>query len=473
MTLPRRTRRRIDALIALGIAIAVAVVAVGLWLGSDVRATTLHTAEGSTAPTTPLPESTLPTSLTPAWTLRTDPRYRAVASVYGTVVTADRHTVTGHDAATGDAVWSYARSNRTLCAIGSGDTTTDDLDNWSGVHGIMTVFAKNGYCSQVTLLNPTTGERLYQRTSPNQDPGELFFGAPYVGWKGSDYLELWRHDLVATIRYGDQPNPVNANGPHTGCTFSDAAVVRMALATVEHCGDGNATVVLNWPTPSDAPDNDDNDWDANHSTPKATIDTGSRDAVIVGLTDERVAVAVSQPAPAVVVYDSSGSEISRSPVPLTAEEIADTAASGITPSVTYHNRRYSLVGRHLLAMAAESVTVTVPPTTPAPPSDGGDVDAESGPESSEAPDTGPTTTTEQSPVVRWIADDALGLPAQVGENILVPVPDGLQARAASDGSPGPTIPVDRPDDAGRVDVTAIGPTVVEVRDDEVVGLTTP
>src|SRR5699024_4802207 len=135
----------------------------------------------------------------------------SVASPYGSVVTADKHTVTGHLASDGSTLWSYSRSNHPLCAIGSGDTTTDPLTEWTGVHGIMTVFAKNGYCSQVTLLNPSTGARLYQRTSPTHKPGELFFGAPYVGFMSSNYLELWRHDLVATIRYGDQAQPVDVN----------------------------------------------------------------------------------------------------------------------------------------------------------------------------------------------------------------------------------------------------------------------
>ena len=453
--------------VAAAIAIAVVVVAIVLWQGSDFRATADDTAPSSQAPPTPASPTVLPATLTQRWAISTDPQYGAVASPYGTVVTADRHTVTGHDARTGKAVWSYSRSNVDLCAIGSGDTKTDDLDTWTGVHGIMTLYAKNGWCSQVTLLNPNTGARLYQRTSPNQVGGQLFFGVPYVGWMGQDYLELWRHDLVATIRYGNQPNPVNSDGPHLGCTFTDAAVTNLQLATIEHCSGGSTTaqLVLNWPTPDDAPDKGTQGWDANHSKPKATIDTHSAAAVIVGITSDRVAVLVSEPSPALVIYDASGAEISRTPVDVSASEITATASSGITPSVVYGAHRYTLVGRHLLSMSAETVTVAAPTSTAtsAPPT-GSPATSTSGTSAV------PQTTTEQSPVLDWIAPDAIGLPALIGGQLLVPSRQGLTARNVTGGSVARTIAVQRGGWTGRVDVTAIGSMIVEVRGGTVVGL---
>src|SRR5690606_10898200 len=140
----------------------------------------------SVAPPTPSTPNALPSRLVQRWEIGADPRYGAVASVYGSVVTADEHTVTGHDARTGKQIWSYTRSNVPLCGIGSGDTVVAELDAWPGVHGIVTVYAKNGWCSQVTTLDPNTGDRLLQRTSPNQEGGQLFFGSPYAGWMGHD-----------------------------------------------------------------------------------------------------------------------------------------------------------------------------------------------------------------------------------------------------------------------------------------------
>lgn len=470
MTLPRRTRRRIDAAVGAAIAVVLAVTAFLVWRGSDFRATANETAPSSVAPPTPSTPDALPARLVQRWEITTDPEFGAVASVYGSVVTADEHTVTGHDARTGKQIWSYSRSNVPLCGIGSGDTVVTDLDAWPGVHGIVTVYAKNGWCSQVTTLDPNTGERLLQRTSPNQLGGRLFFGSPYAGWLGQDYLELWRHDLLATIRYGNQPNPVNSDGRHTGCTFTDAAVTDLQLATIEHCTDApnTAKLVLNWPTPGDAPDGKSKGWDTNHSQPKATIELHSPDALIVGVTSDRAAVLVSAPRPALVVYDSSGKEVSRKPVDISAAEIAGTADAGITPSVIYNTRRYSLVGHHLLAMSAESVSVVAPTTATSTAGNPNDqAQSSSGAATSSAL---PQMITEQSPVLDWIAPDAAGLPTRISNAILVPTASGLTARAVSAGTVQRTVPVDRGSYTGRVDVTAIGSMLVEIRGGTVVGL---
>lgn len=448
--IPSRRRAR-DLTVAAIITALTASAAVLLYLGGDSRATTYDPAAASAVPAAPTPATTPPVRLTRAWQLPVDPDYGSVVTPYGTVVTADRHTVTGFDATTGTRLWSYGRSNLDLCGIGSGDTTAADLSSWSGVHGVMTVFAKNGFCSQVTLLDPATGERLYQRTSPGSDPGGLFFGAPYVGWLGSDYLELWRHDLVATIRYGNQPQPVNADGPHTGCRFTDAAVTRLQLATIEHCEDTgtDAQVVLNWPTPEDAPTDDDHDWDANHSEPKATIDTGSSTAVIAGISDDRIAVVVADPAPALVVYDSDGVERHRLPLDLDPADITATAAAGPAPAVTYQDRRYTLIGSHLLSVSGESVTV------PSPPGDGND--------------DGPAV--EQDLRLDWTLAGVRGLPGHLGFDLLVPVADGIAVAAVATGEVGRVLAVDREGDSGRIDIGTVGTIVVEQREQLLVGFT--
>lgn len=476
MTQPRSARRRTDVLIAAVIVLGLAVAAAVLYVGSDVRATTLDTAAPESVPTTPADAADVPSVLQQTWTLTTDPRYGAVVTPYGTVATATDHSVDGYDAASGDPLWSYSRSNRQLCALGSGDQTADALDSWTGVHGVMTLFAKNGYCSQVTLLNPSTGDRLYQRTSPNPDPGQLFFGSPYVGWLGSDYLELWRHDLVATIRYGNQPNPVNSSGPHTGCTFSDAAVTADQLATIEHCG-STTNLVLNWPTPSDAPDKDDKGWDANHSEPKATIPLEAEDAAILSVTADRVAVLVGAEEPSMVVYDTTGDEVSRTPVDVDAAAIAATARSGVTPAVTHQGKRYALVGDTLFALSTVTDTVPAPP-----PDETAEADEPGAADEAPADDTeattgddadAPATVTVQTPVLDWSMPGALGLPAAVAGSVLVPTAEGLVVRDTAAGRVGETIPVDRDGYTGRVDATAVGPMIVEVRGATVVGLAPP
>ena len=465
MTPSRRRRRRVDLAIGLIVAVIVTLVGVVLWQTGDAKATNSVTAPSDAVPTTPSPASSPPVTLHQLWTLPTDPSLGAVVSPYGSVVTTDAHTVTGHSLDTGAALWSYGRSNVSLCAVGSGDTDTAGLDTWGAVRGVMTVYAKNGWCSQVTTLNPTTGERLYQRTSPNQDPGTLVFGGPYAGWLGSDLLEVWRHDLLRTIQYGNQPNPVNSDGPHTGCTFSDLAVADKQFATIEHCAaqPGTARLVVNYADPGG---DGEKGWDAMHSQPRATIDTKSPVAVIVGITPDREAILVTSPTPALVVYDSAGTEVSRTTVNIPAAAISRSAKAGVTPSVTIDTRRYSLVGKNLLSVSIESLQAPAPST-----STSNQASRTSGIQLT----TGPTTTgpvrtvTVASPHLDWIHSGVLGLPTRIGASVLAPIAKGLLELRVSDGRAGRTISVDRGNYQGRVDVTAVGAVIVEVRTGTVVG----
>ena len=307
-----------DRLVAAVIAVLVVGVGVAVYLNSDVRATT-----SVLGPTTPAPDvpDTVPNTLTQRWSLATNPDLGSVASPYGVVITADDHTVTGHDAGSGEFRWSYGRENLPLCAIGSGDVDAPGVTRRGKVRGVMVLSEKNGYCSQVMLLDPDTGARHYYRTSPNQVDGSLAFGGPYAAWMGPTRVELWRDDLVRTIQYGDEPTPPKPNATHTGCTFTDIALADDQFATVEHCVDanaadanaadggavdgnaagqgGNARLVVNWATPDSAPDKPDGQDVFKHE-PRADIDTGSPAARIVGITADRVAVLVSAPEPALV-----------------------------------------------------------------------------------------------------------------------------------------------------------------------------
>src|SRR6478735_4363403 len=111
MTAPGRSaaaaRRRRDRLIAAAIAVVVLLGGVVVYLTSDARATTLVVAPVTPAPA---PLTVAPKALEQIWQTTTDPRWPAVASPYGTVVTVDGHTVAGHDPITGEIRWTYTRS---------------------------------------------------------------------------------------------------------------------------------------------------------------------------------------------------------------------------------------------------------------------------------------------------------------------------------------------------------------------------
>jgi hypothetical protein len=476
-------RKRIDRIVAAVIAIVVVAAGIVVYLTSDIRATASVVGREVPSPATP---KDVPTSLTQAWTLPTDPVLGAVASPYGVVVTTDATTVTGHDAVNGSVRWSYGRSNAPLCAVGSGDLDATGVDVRGKVRGVMAVSEKNGYCSQVMLLDPDTGDRHYDRTSPNQLGGALAFGGPYAGWLGPSLVELWRDDLVRTIQYGDLPAPPKPYATHTGCTFTDIALADTQFATVEHCPEQgeNARVVINWATPDSAPDKPD-DQDVFKHAARADFDTEAPAARIVGITADRVAVLVSAPQPAVVVYDPTGTETTRSPVDIPAEMIvaADQLTPGggtaPTPAIRDGFNRYSLIGDRLLAVSSQIAKVTAPTSTSttastaaefAPPTVG--VLAGTGTESS-APVV-PETVSINDLSVLWTKQGTLGLPAVIGDQLLMPVPGGLTVFGSANGNPGfavTTIPVDRAGYSGRVDAAAVGAMVIETRGGTVVGLT--
>ncbi|MBM9465810.1 Rv3212 family protein [Nakamurella leprariae] len=497
-------RRRVDRLVAAGLAVAVLAVAAVVWLTSDIRATTLRA--GGVVPIPELP-SQVPTALTERWELGTDARLGAVASPYGVVVTASEHAVTGWDATTGTSRWSYERSNRSLCTVRSGDVDTPGATVAGQVRGIAAVFEVGDHCSQVQLLDPVTGERTYSRTGPYQPGGALAFGGPYAGWIGPTLVEVWRNDLVRTIQYGDQPQPTKPGSSRNGCLFTDIALADTQFATVEHCSTGtqaspNARLVINWATPGSAPDKP-SDQDVFKHTPRADIDTGSPAARIVGITADRVAVLVSAPEPAVVVYDAAGTETSRTPVPVpaaaivqadvlptTPEQVAAGATEvpvAITPATEAGPVRYSLVGDVVLAVARDQVQAPAPATTAATtPSTEPSTSATASSVAPGAalPGAAEATVATDDLQVRWTRSGALGTPATVAGSVLVPTAGGYDVVPAgwtggvsrlgsldeATGTPVSSIPVVRGDGAGRVDAVAVGSMVIEDRGATVVGL---
>lgn len=455
-------------------AVAVTVVGVLVYRTSDLANTTLVT--GVSAPV-PSSVSAIPTTLAQKWTAPTDVAVGALASASGVVVTTDSHTVMGRDAVTGKQRWSYTRSNRTLCAVGSGDVGAADMTTSGSVAGITTVYDENGFCSQVATLDPVTGGRGKVRTSPNEENGSLVFGGPYAGWLGPDRLEVWRFDLVRTIQYGVQINPPKPNESRFGCTFTDLALAATHFATIEHCPakGANARLVINFDDPGAVTGHPDG-WDTFQHTVRADIDTGGIGARIIGITPDRVAVLVSGSKPAVKVFDAAGTQTSSTPVDVPSADIigADSVAhpATVTPALQTANQRFSLVGSHLLAMSMPSVNAVPPATafTSATKTSSASITKVLNP-------SGPPATIAVSDLkVDWVAGNALGLPAIVDHDVLLPTAKGLSPFDSSTG-PGDLgvagthpIPVDRGTYAGRVDASSVGRMIIEDRGSTVVGL---
>ena len=147
VTAMRRQRRWYVAVIA---AVAAAAIAVALvvWYTGEITHVHLSTAA---KPPPPVSLGTVTARPALAWQ-STDATAIGTPFAGSTVITFSRHTVTGREALTGKPVWSYTRSDRTVCtAVQSGGNT-------------IAIYEKDGNCDEVTTLDSATGDRQWERT---------------------------------------------------------------------------------------------------------------------------------------------------------------------------------------------------------------------------------------------------------------------------------------------------------------------
>ncbi|HEX2308867.1 MAG TPA: PQQ-binding-like beta-propeller repeat protein [Jatrophihabitantaceae bacterium] len=98
-----------------------------------------------------LPRTALPPMLSTAW-ISSDATAIGQPFVGGTVITYSKHTVTGRDARTGGTVWSYTRTNATVCQVAQQQGKA------------MALYSVGGNCDQLSAFDAATGRRAWQRT---------------------------------------------------------------------------------------------------------------------------------------------------------------------------------------------------------------------------------------------------------------------------------------------------------------------
>lgn len=450
-------RRRRDSVVAAGIAVVLVALTGLVFVNSDERHLERTVAAAGTLP---LAMNRAPSSLTEAWRMAVPSQFAPVVSPNGSVVTADDHTVVGYDATTGEKLWDYSRSNIPICAFGSGDTEPVAMTESGGVRGVLVAYSKSDRCTEITTLNPQTGDRSKQRTVEDELNSQVAFGGPYAGFIGPTLIELWRFDLVRTIQYGDQPTPTKSGTKHLGCQFNDIAIADKQFATIEHCTNsgGNAQLVVNWADPDSAPPADTKGWDNFKFEPRGTVDLGAPDARLLAITPDNIAVLVGGATPEIVVYgmvepdpvdetatgeaaptttstsdapdpDPVLTEISRKAVDVDDTDIS-SITSRVTPATIDGDDRYSVIGDTLVAVRGSDL-------------------AES-----------------------WTLSGVLGTVAVVGSDLLVPVEAGIAVVDSSTGSIKRTLDLDRGGYSGPVDVHTAGSMVVETRGSEVVAFAT-
>ncbi|NEW41088.1 hypothetical protein GV794_05830 [Nocardia cyriacigeorgica] len=407
MLAPER-RTRADIIIAVAIALVLAIAAVVVWLGSDVRGTDSVTAATPAAP--PPVASVLPTELRELWHAPDGASTEALTSG-GVVVTGDGGTVTGRDPRTGEELWHYRR-DIPLCGVQSQFGT------------VIAVYRDDRGCSQTTMLLGADGSRTVARSSYMDSSIALSVDGTYVLAQGPNRLEMWRSDLVRTLEYGHvNAKEIPKSQPRQGCSLISAASSPSRLAVLERCpGDAANRLTTLDPAPKD------------FRTPKefgSHVLTGpgadSPDARVLAVSDSRIvlyepgATAPEPTQPRLSVFDSSGN-------PVMVHELS--APLNDTSTTTEISTAYMVfTGNSLIALNGKTF----------------------------------------DPM--WTAAGALGSPALFGSHILMPVDGAIVELDPATGAHITRIPVERTGyDGSPIALGTIGDVVLEHRNGQIFAL---
>ena len=399
----RRTRG--DLIAAAAITAAVALVISLIWWQSSARATVFRPATGP-APNVKAAHG-VPTALQQRWTVAS-PKTLAPVVVNGTVVTGSGHEMAGRNPETGEQRWLYARDAE-LCAV-------------SYVYDLaVAVYPDVRGCGQVSAIKAGTGQRGPTRTSYADKQVVVTSDGSAVLSYGPTRMELWRSDLVRVFSYGEidaRIKPVNT-AVGKGCALMSAAASDASGAVLEACP-GEKDLRLSLITPAKEED----EPDVKHvPLPGLAADSDARVLAVAGST---AAVYLPVPRPEVAVYDTTGTKISGTGVPV------PPAWTGRTPAVTR-------AGDYLTWWTGSTVMVFDNKL-----SYRYNLDA-----------TGPLAP--------------LGPATMMAGRLLVPVAGGLAVFNPEGGAHERVIPLAHPGGDGAVIPAVIGSTVVEQRGDTLAG----
>ncbi len=291
MVRPERRTKADFATVAV-IVVALLVGGIILWHRSDARATL---SEPAAAPAPDPPRATsVPDTLTEAWRAPSPATPEPIVAGPAAVTGAGAEVI-GHDPATGQVRWRYAR-DIPLCTVGA---------EWDRA---IAVYQKSGNCSEVTSLEGSDGERGPQRNSDAEPGTRLLSDGTYLTATGRKVLETWRSDLVRTQQFGIPPalkNPEN-NMQRPDCQYSSVAVDDGRVGVAEQCPKEAGDRI----TVAKAKPQDEEDPEEVFST-----GSGSSESSVVTVNKTRAAVALRDRSE-LVVYNSSGSVEKRFPVRL-------------------------------------------------------------------------------------------------------------------------------------------------------------
>ncbi|MEV1296042.1 hypothetical protein [Pseudonocardia sp. NPDC049635] len=400
---PAERRHRGDRMVAAVLVLLLG--GVGLLYAVQSPAANTESVPATAAATPPPPVGPVPAAFEELW--RADsPATPVPLATDGGVVVAEGTRVSGRDAVSGAERWSYTR-DLALCTTGFADGR------------IMALYRNDEYCSELTTLDPVSGERGPNRTLDAR-PGTRLIGQDPVLATGEDYVETFRSDLVRTAEYGTVRAPAEYGGqPRSGCTFRSFAAAQDRAGVLERCP-GEAGERLSVLRPSGT--------EGDRPAFDSSVEIGTDGAQLIAVSPERAAVLLPG-VPRLALFDRGGRKVGEFPV--TVGAAISVPADGVARTRTGgpdDPTRYWWTGGATVALEAG----TLQP--------------------------------------RWAVPGTLGPGTRYGDRLLVPVPGGLADVDPGSGAVGRTVPVARGDRAGPVQVAALGGLVVELRGTEIVVL---
>jgi outer membrane protein assembly factor BamB len=229
----RRQRRWYAAAVAL-VAAAGVVVALVVWRSGEITHVHLRTA-ASPAPSVPLGTPVA----RPAVRWQT-PDATAIGAPFagGTVVTYSRHTVTGRDALTGEARWTFTRTDRDVCEVAQQQGRT------------IAIYRHGGNCDEVTTVDTGTGERIWERTL--DENGLPINGRPLM-IPGNNAIFVMTPSALYAIQVSSGACDTDSGtgcgsdswtyAPPSGCAMTSAVPGSSGVLISEHCADGDHLVL--------------------------------------------------------------------------------------------------------------------------------------------------------------------------------------------------------------------------------------
>ncbi|NMH97161.1 hypothetical protein [Pseudonocardia acidicola] len=405
--LPPERRRRGDIVAAAVLVVVLFAAAALYWLHSaaaNTESVTDPAMSGAAAPPAP---AAVPDGFVEAW--RAPSAATPVPVVAGPgVVTGDGSAVVGRDAETGRQRWSYTR-DLPLCTVGEG-------------FGRALALYQNGqYCSELTALDAATGARGPQRNSDVRPGTRLLTNGTLVAATGTDYLEVWRSDLVKTLEYGEIRAPEQpGQQPRTGCTYGSFAMTTGRLGVIERCP-GDSTDRLTVLKPDGA-------GDSSKPQEEFSVLLPAAGAQLIALSADRAVVALPEPA-RLQILDRSGTQVGLIPSDVPATDLAAAPPGGVARVSADARRVYWWTGSRTVALDRADL------------------------------------------VPLWTLAGTLGPGTSYAGQLLLPVRGGLLQVDPTRGTVVRTIPVDRSGWTGPVALATQGSVLLEQRGPELVALT--